>query len=86
MGQIKIKDHLSPAEAEVGTELGRKKDSIIVISQKYTYIVLQGLNWIIDSLLSENSITSCVISFNIYLSKVPLSTCFNKHERLLPIF
>ena len=24
MGQIKIKDHLSPAEAEVGAELGNK--------------------------------------------------------------
>ena len=48
----------------------------------YTYFVLQGFNWIIDSLLTDNSIKFCLISYNIY-KPLLLSTCFNKNEKLV---
>ena len=46
----------------------------------YTYFVFQGFNWIMYSLLTDNSIKFCLISYNIYIPFL-LSTCFNKNEK-----
>ena len=46
VGQIKIKDHLSPAEAETWTELGKKVSSVILINitTKLTSCVVPNVN------------------------------------------
>ena len=45
----------------------------------YTYFVLKGFSWIIDSLLTDNSIKLCLY-LTIYKPFL-LSTCLNKNEK-----
>ena len=46
----------------------------------YTYFVLHGFNWIIDSLLTDYQIKFCLITYSICIPFL-LSTRSNKNEK-----
>ena len=56
MGQIKIKDHLSPAEAEVGAELGNRfPDALSNHSEKdVVFGVLHSLRSVVTELRQDD--------------------------------